>query len=87
MGKRKMQPTSLMEYICQAIDEALPTGAAVTGRDLYLRGFDRYMEAHFERERKRVLRELEASIPLLVPSDVIEDHPGTQPGHSLPPPP
>jgi hypothetical protein len=58
---------SLMEFICEAVDEALPCDAGVTGRELYMRGFERYEAAHFEREMKRRFRELETAMPLLLP--------------------
>jgi hypothetical protein len=64
-----------MQFICESIDEALPAASMITGREIYLRGFDRYEAAHFDREMKRKRRELEAALPLFVPaeSEVIED--------------
>jgi hypothetical protein len=68
-------PKSLMAFVCEAIDEALPRGSKVTGRDLYMRGFERYEAAYFERQMKRRRRELEGDMPLLAAteSEVIED--------------
>ncbi len=71
------KPKSLMEFICAAIDEALPSTAEVTGRDLYMRGFERWQEANWEKQRKQARRELEASAPppSTTQSEVIADAP------------
>ncbi len=63
-----------MEFICESIDEALLDGSELSGRDVYIRGYERYQEAHFERERKRLRRELDISMPLFAPkpSELIE---------------
>ena len=57
-------PKSLMQFICETIDEVLPQGSAITGRDLYLRGWERYEADVFEKERNRSRRQLEAALPL-----------------------
>ncbi len=58
---------SLMEYICAAIDEALPAGSLHTGREIYMLGWNRFEEAHFARQRELARRELEKNAPLLIP--------------------
>lgn len=58
-------PKSLMEFICEAIDEALPKDAEVTGRDLYMRGWGRYEEHYFALQMQRRRREMEKALPLL----------------------
>jgi len=50
---------SLYEYIVQAIDEALPEGSAVNGRQIYDTGFWRYQRAYFGEREAEAKRELE----------------------------
>jgi hypothetical protein len=59
---------SLFEYIAEEIDKALPPDSPITGREIYLRGFERYQREGAARQLARERRELEQSYPLLAPA-------------------
>jgi hypothetical protein len=59
---------SLLEYIAQSIDEALPQGSLLNGTDIYMRGWERFQRDCFERVTARERRSLERDLPLLNPN-------------------
>lgn len=64
-------PNSLFEYIAESIDEVLPPGSGMTGREIYLRGFERYEREGFEKRLAQERRELDKLFPLLASSEEV----------------
>jgi hypothetical protein len=58
-------PKSLLEYIAESIDEALPKDSPLNGTEIYMRGWERFGRASFERVAARERRALERDLPLL----------------------
>jgi MT-A70 protein len=51
-------PKSLMEFICESIDEALRSGSELTGRDLYIQARNKTLEADAFEIRQRAERRI-----------------------------
>jgi hypothetical protein len=58
-------PKSLLEYIADSIDEALPQGSPLNGTEIYMRGWEKFQRESFERVAAREWRALERDLPLL----------------------
>ena len=63
--REEEMPKSLVEFIVEAIDEALPAGSPITGLQVYMRAFERSERYYFERQMKAKRREMEKALPLL----------------------
>jgi hypothetical protein len=65
---RKRTGNSLFEFIVEAIDEVLPPNSAATGRQVYLLGWERFEDYHFEQRKAQDRRGFEKALPLLSPT-------------------